>query len=220
VSPRHQDPSNRTALINAAARLVAEEGPRGLSTRRLAAATGMSTMAVYTYFGSMSGVVREIARDGFERLQRLFDRVQPTDDLVADLALLGRAYRYNAVTSRHVFEVMFGGSNLAGFARTEDDRHHGRYTLEPVVECTHRCVAAGRFRAGDPAVVAHHMWTGVHGTVVLELGGYLAEPYSANRVFETQLISLMVGAGDDPSRAGQSVASSAARFSSLFGPTT
>ena len=57
-------------------------------------------MAVYTYFGSMSAIVREIVHDGFARLKRLFDLVEATDDPVADLALLGRVYRHNAITNR------------------------------------------------------------------------------------------------------------------------
>lgn len=101
---------------------------------------------------SLSGVMREILRDGFERLAQLFERVKPTDDPVADLALLGREYRYNALTSRHVFEVMFGGSNLAGFTLTAEDRQQGRYTLMPVTECTQRCMTAARFRPGDAAL--------------------------------------------------------------------
>lgn len=217
MSPRRLNPDNRTVLIDAAAKLVAETGPHGLSARRLAAEAGTSTMAVYTYFGSMSAIVREIVNDGFARLKRLFNLVEPTDDPVADMALLGRVYRYNAVTNRHVFEVMFGGSSLAGFTLTDDDRQHGRYTLTPVVECASRCLAAQRFRAGDSTLIAHTMWTSVHGTVTLELGDYLAEPYDASYCFESQLVCLMVGAGDDLARAESSVASSRSRFSSTFG---
>lgn len=217
MSPRRLNPDNRTTLIDAAARLVAEGGPRSLSARLLAREAGTSTMAVYTYFGSMSAIVREIVHDGFARLQRLFDLVEATDDPVADMALLGRVYRHNAVTNRHVFEVMFGGSSLAGFALTEEDRQHGRYTLTTVVDCAHRCTAAGRFRPGDPVLKAHHMWLGVHGTVLLDLGGYLVSPYDASRCFESQLVSLMIGAGDDPVSAARSVTASGRRFDAGFG---
>jgi AcrR family transcriptional regulator len=220
VSPRQQDPSNRAALVSAAARLIAKGGPQSLSARRVAAATGMSTMAVYTYFGSMNGVVREIARDGFERLAHLFRLVEQTDDPVADLAMLGRVYRYNALTNGHVFEVMFGASNLAGFTLTEEDRQQGRYTLSTVVECAGRCVAADRFAPADPVLVAHQMWIGVHGTTVLELGRYLVPPYDGSGLFEPQLVGLMLGAGDEPARARASVASSLSRFQSSFGPAT
>jgi AcrR family transcriptional regulator len=216
VSPRRQNPDNRTTLIDTAARLVAEGGPRSLSARRLATEAGTSTMAVYTYFGSMSAIVREIVHDGFARLQRLFDLVESTDDPVADMALLGRVYRHNAITNRHVFDVMFGGSSLAGFALTEEDRQYGRYTLAAVVDCANRCIAAGRFRQDDPALKAHHMWLGVHGTVLLDLGGYLVPPYDPSLCFETQLVSLMIGAGDDPARAAKSVTASGSRFTAEF----
>jgi AcrR family transcriptional regulator len=218
VSPRRLNPANRTALIDAAAKLVAQDGPRALSARRVATEAGTSTMAVYTYFGSMSAIVREIVHDGFARLKRLFDLVEPTADPVGDMALLGRVYRHNAVTNRHVFEVMFGGSSLAGFALTEDDRQHGRYTLAPVEDFARRCVSAGRFRPDDPGLLAHNMWLGVHGTVILEIGGYLVEPYDANVCFESQLISLMVGAGDDLESARESVSDSIKRFRSLLPP--
>jgi AcrR family transcriptional regulator len=215
MSPRRLDPSVRTALIDIAARLIYEAGPAALSTRRLAAEVGTSTMAVYTYFGSMSALVREIVHEGFARLQRLFDLVEPTDDAVADLALLGRAYRHNAVTNPDVFSVMFGGSSLSGFSLTEEDRQYGRYTLTAVIDCADRCVQTGRFREEDPALIAHQMWLGVHGTGTLELGAYLIDPYDADRCFEAQLISLMVGAGDDLGRAAESVAASKARFGTL-----
>lgn len=215
---RRHDPTNRVTLLNAAARLIAMGGPRSLSAQRLAAATGMSTMAVYTHFGSVNGIVREVTRDGFKRLELLFMLAGQTDDPVADMAMLGRIYRYNAMTNGHAFEVMFGSSNLAGFALTEEDRLHGRYVLGTVVECAQRCIAASRFTPDDPVLIAHHMWMGVHGTTMLELGRYLVPPYDGNGFLEQQLASLMVGAGDERARAKASVAASLSHFSSKFGP--
>lgn len=217
VSPRRLDPKVRLALIEAAARLVTETGTEGLSTRRIAAEAGTSTMAVYTYFGSMSELLREIVHDGFARLERTFGEVEPTDDPVADMALLGRAYRFNAIANRDMFGVMFGGSSLAGFALTDDDRQYGRYTLSGVIECAARCIDAGRFRYDDPGLMAHQMWLAVHGTVTLEIGGYLIAPYDADRCFEAQLTALMIGAGDQPELAHKSIATSLDRFRIVFG---
>lgn len=216
MSPRRRDPDNRAALIDVAAELIAESGPAALTTRRLAAEAGTSTMAVYTHFGGMTGLVREIVHEGFARLQQLFDLVEPSHDPVADMALLGRAYRHNAVANSHVFRVMFGGASLAGFALSEEDRQYGRYTLSSVVECAQRCVAAERFRQDDPMLVTHQMWLGVHGTVTLEIDGYLVPPYDADACFEMQLISVMVGAGDDRESALASIAASDERFRSMF----
>jgi hypothetical protein len=60
------------------------------------------------------------------------------------------------------------------------------------------------------------MWLAVHGMVLLDLGGYLVPPYDASLCFETQLVSLMIGAGDDPVSAGTSVTVSGARFAAAF----
>jgi AcrR family transcriptional regulator len=208
MCPRRLDPNNRSALIDAAARLLSEEGPGALSTRRLAAETGMSTMAVYTYFGSMSALVREIVYEGFARLAKVFDVVQSTDDPVCDMAMIGRAYRQNATTNPHAFSVMFGSSSLAGFELSAEDRQHGIYTLSGVVACAERCISANRFRPADAGLVAYQMWNAVHGTVSLELGGYLIDPYGPDRCFEAQLTGLMIGAGDAPETAAASVAAS------------
>jgi len=208
VSPRRADPKLGIALIDIGARLLSEEGPRALSTRRLAAEAGCSTMAVYTHFGGMTGLVRAMVHEGFARLQRYFGRVCDTDDPVADMALLGRAYRHNAQRNPHLYNIMFGTSTHAGFSLTEQDRQHGRYTLVKVVDAAARCISTGRFTATDPELVAHHMWTAVHGIVTLELGHYLVPPYDPDTCFEAQLINLMVAQGDGPDAASRSVQTS------------
>jgi hypothetical protein len=55
----------------------------------------------------------------------------------------------------------------------------------------------------------------VHGTVTLELGDYLIEPWDADRCFEAQLTSLMIGAGDEAARAEASVAASRERCAGI-----
>lgn len=189
-----------------------------MSSRRIAKLAGTSTMAVYTHFGSMSGLVREIVHEGFGRLAAAFERVKTTDDSVQDLAVMGRVYRRNAVENANLYSVMFGGRSLAGFELTEEDRQYGRFNLLPVIDCTARCIADGRFAKEEAMLVAHHMWLAMHGQVTLELGGYLIEPYDADRCFESQLVTLMVGAGDSAEAATESVRASAEVFAREFGP--
>ena len=202
-------------LLQIAARLLAEEGLEAMSTRRIATEAGTSTMAVYTHFGSMSGLVREIVHEGFARLERNFARIAWSTDPVSDLALFGRAYRHTAVTNANLYSVMFGGRSLAGFRLADEDRQYGRFTMVRVAECAARCVTAERFRPADPDLVAHHMWLAVHGLVTLELGEYLVDPCAADRCFETQLVTLMVGAGDGYEPATRSVAASAELFARI-----
>ena len=211
MSPRPADPELAATLIETAARLLAEEGPGALSTRRLAAEAGTSTMAVYTYFGGMDDLVRAMVREGFAMLDERMSAVAQTADPASDVAALGIAYRRNALDHRHLYSVMFGGSNLAGFRLTDEDRQHGRYTLDILVKAVARGMAAGRFTAGDAELAAHQMWIAVHGLVTLELGGYLTDPYDADTCFDAQIRGLLIGAGDDIAAATQSVAASRMR---------
>lgn len=197
MSPRRIDPQLAATLLEAAAHLLAEEGTAGLTTRRLAAAVGTSTTAVYTYYGGMDNLVRAMVHEGFARLHRRMSTVRATPDAVADIMALGYAYRANALDHPHLYLVMFGSSSLGGFALGDGDRQHGRYTLEPLVDAVSRAMEQQRFRTGDPLLVAQGMWIALHGLVTLELGGYLIDPYDADLCFEAQLRSLMVGAGDD-----------------------
>ncbi len=197
MSPRRTDPELATALLEAAASLLATEGTAGLTTRRLAAAVGASTTVVYTYFGGMDNLIRAMVHEGFTRLHRRMATVQSSTDPVADIMALGYAYRANALQYPQLYLVMFGSAALGGFALAEGDRQHGRYTLEPLAEAVSRAIDHGRFRTGDALLAAQNMWIALHGLVTLELGGYLISPYDAEVCFETQLRSLMVGAGDE-----------------------
>ncbi|MYS21645.1 MULTISPECIES: TetR/AcrR family transcriptional regulator [unclassified Streptomyces] len=201
MSPRHIDPKLGENLIEAAAKLLAEEGPQALSTRRLAAAVGTSTMAVYTRFGGKEDLVRAMVREGFQLLDQEMTAVHETADPVCDVVALGWAYRRNALEHRNLYGVMFGGPGLGGFALTDEDRQHGRYTLSSVVRAVERCMEAKRFHAGDAQLVAHQLWIALHGLVTLELGGYLIPPYDADTCYEAQISALLVGAGEDPAEA-------------------
>jgi hypothetical protein len=125
---------------------------------------------------------------------------------VADVITLGHAYRDNALEYPNLYAVMFGGSALGGFALTDEDRQHGRYTLAVLVETVARAMAAGRYRSDDPQLVAQQMWIALHGLVTLDLGGYLVPPYDAEVCFEAQLRAMMLGAGDDIAATDQSMA--------------
>lgn len=205
VSPRPAQPDVRRALIEAAATKLAESGPDGLSTRQLAREVGVSTTALYTYFGGMDDLVRAMVHEGFARLNSVLTATETCEDPVADVVRLGRIYRENALRNRHLYAVMFGGSALAGFSLTDEDRGHGLYTLDLLITAVERCVKAGRFRAGDPALTAHQLWMSIHGIVTLEIGGYLFEPYDADACFDAQVCTLLVGSGDEMEKARESI---------------
>ncbi|HEU4841752.1 MAG TPA: helix-turn-helix domain-containing protein, partial [Ilumatobacteraceae bacterium] len=65
--PRARNPDVADRLLEAAARVLAEEGRDAVTARRLATEVGASTMAVYTHFGSMDELLLGLWREGFRR---------------------------------------------------------------------------------------------------------------------------------------------------------
>lgn len=208
VSPKVADPAMRTALIEHAARLIAEEGGDALTLRRLAAEVGTSTMAIYTHFGGMEELRREVRREGFVRLARHLGGVEATDDPVADLIVLGWAYHVNATTNPDLYRVMFMERTLDGEpgSRLDDT------TFQMLIGAVARCLDAGRIRPAEPLALAHQLWATSHGVAALQLAGILA-PGDAVDTLEALGANLISGFGDDLERLAASYERARARLS-------
>lgn len=139
-----------------------------VSLRRLAADVGTSTMAVYTHFGGMDELMREVRREGFRRLADHLATVQTTSDPVADLAALGWAYCLNAIENPTLYRAMF-------FETTDDlaEAASGAATFLPVVDALERAITAGRIDGPDAWDPAVQLWALTHGAVCLALAGML-----------------------------------------------
>lgn len=162
-----RDPEIRKRLIEAAARIVKEEGSAALSTRRLAEEVGTSTMAVYTYFSGMGELQRAVRREGFDRLAQRLGEVTPSKDPLAEIAALGDAYVDVALSNPDLYRFMFMETPW------EDDLATGIATFERVVQALERAKRAGRLSRGSPELVARECWVAVHGGVSLALVGML-----------------------------------------------
>lgn len=206
VSPRTADPEIRAALIEAAARLLVEEGPAALTTRRLATEVGTSTMAVYTHFAGMDRLRASLAEEGFRRLAARLDLVDATDDPVADICVMGVAYVTNAITNPHLYHFMFSESK-------EHESEIGQGTFQRLVDGVARAVAAGRFD-GDPEHLAKQLWVMTHGIATLEIAGVLTD--EGLRIFADMGLNLFLSFGDYPARATRSVATAGARLPATF----
>lgn len=88
--PKEHNEATRTALLEAAERLVAERGSSALSVRAVAEAADTTTRAVYSLFGSKDGLLVEaLARDAFEFLYTEIGRLEETTDPASDLIDVG-----------------------------------------------------------------------------------------------------------------------------------
>lgn len=172
--------------MDAGGRLLAQEGPEALSTRRVAQEVATSTTAVYNLFGDKAGLVRAMFLAGFERLARRFAALPRTADPVADLIALGHAYRANALANPHLYELMFGRP-IPQFRPDEADLARVQGTFAALVRAIERCVDAGGFAPADAEDVAVHLHALVHGLSSLELRGALGTEPEADGHWQSAL---------------------------------
>ena len=159
--------AKRRVLLDAAARILAEEGHRAVSVRRVAAAAGTSTMAVYTWYGGKPQLMRALFREAFSRFRdRLLGESAGADPLAA-LVRLGWAYRTFALAEPDLYTVMFG-QDSALFDPGPEDVRLALGTFEILVAAVSRCAEAGMLRC-DPQQGAWRIWAAAHGAVSLEL---------------------------------------------------
>jgi AcrR family transcriptional regulator len=189
----------RPALIEAAARLIATEGPAALTLRRVADAVGTSTMAIYTHFGGMPELRRAVRREGFARLAARGAQIGESDDPVADLAMLGLAYNENAISNPHLYRVMFMEQPLE-----EADADAMTETSDMLAAAVQRCIASGRFAPADARELARQFWAVGHGALTIQMAHLLA-PEEAFRTAVGAVFHLFCAWGDDPDAARRSL---------------
>jgi AcrR family transcriptional regulator len=205
-------------MLNAAVRLLDDEGPDALQTRRVASAAGTSTMAVYTHFGGMRGLIAEVAEESLRQFDAALT-VPQTDDPVADLMTTGAAYRRYAIERPHMYRLMFGSTSAHGInapshnllALTLAEIEQNIPSFAHVVRAVRRSTLAGRISFGsaddDATVVATaaQFWALMHGFMLLELAGFFGDDGAAvGPVLGSMIRNLFVALGDSPERVEQS----------------
>jgi AcrR family transcriptional regulator len=208
------DGDAREQLIEAGIRLLEQHGPQVLQARKVAAEAGASTMAVYTHFGGMAGLIDAIAGEAFARFARALTEVPQTEDPVADFLAMGFAYRRFALANPQRYQLFFGiGSPAEPTDRADvtitgatTDRAGKAASFEALLHAVRRMIAAGRIRDDGELPIAGRMWSLIHGAVMLELAGFFGhEDDGPTQVLVPMTLDLLVGMGDDRDTATRSM---------------
>jgi AcrR family transcriptional regulator len=162
--------STKTRLFQAARALFDEEGEAGLSMRRIAAAVGMTPMAIYKHYADKDALVNALMLDGFDAWEARATRIAETDP-AAWLRALAIAFLDFALTEPRRYEAAFL-LRASQARRYPDDFAAGR---SPVVHLARRHAERLRARGrGGPTA----------GDVVLALSALcqgLVDMYRAGR---------------------------------------
>ncbi|MDO5606033.1 MAG: TetR/AcrR family transcriptional regulator [Paracoccus sp. (in: a-proteobacteria)] len=102
----------RRATLDAARRLIAEDGPEALTARKLAAAVGYTPGTIYNLFESLPDVLWHVNRENFTRIAALFDDLPQAG---ADVRLRALAARYLDLVDQEpaLFRALFEGARVS-----------------------------------------------------------------------------------------------------------
>lgn len=187
----------RQGMLDAATRMLTEEGPSALTVRRVADAVNCSTTLLYSLFGGKDGLANELYLEGFARLKAEFAAVAaPAAKKKADsgglapLLLLARVYHDYAKRNPSYYMVMFGDA-IAGFVPPAESRNKAWESLAILIDTFDACMKNGALPPSNPIAAARLLWAAMHGAVSLELKGYYLKTERANELFDAAVNAVL-----------------------------
>jgi AcrR family transcriptional regulator len=163
----------KNALIDTALKQIAARGPRALSLREVARATGVSHASTYRHFPNKESVLATIAEQGFRKLsQAMRAAAQRERDVLKVLLRVGAAYVDFGVSHPHHLQVMFGDF-IVRQAAYPSLVEAGKEAYELLAAAVRSGQQAGRIRAEDSPLVELAAWSQVHGLALLIASGQI-----------------------------------------------
>jgi len=175
----------RRALLQEAARTIADEGVEGLTLRDVGARLGVSRTALYRHFADKSALLAAVAREGFQRFRNDLHEAWMQDEGTRNgLERMGVAYVHFAVTHPAHYRVMFGGyRQLCG--RDPELQADAAAAFSVLVDALVALQRAGVVRRDDPRHLAEFIWAIVHGIAMLAIDGQLGADAEVSRAPDT-----------------------------------
>jgi AcrR family transcriptional regulator len=180
----------RSALVEAAERVLEGDGLAGLTVRAVAIEAGVAPMGVYNHLQDKAGLLLAV-------LGRAFDRLASATAWRSDvppetaLRMIGEAYRRLAHERPVTYGLMFGApSSVQTLEQIGEHADAAYHQLVHAVRCAQQI---GVLRCGDPDVLAGAIWSALHGAISLELSRSLPHTHAADAIYDTVLD--MIGRG-------------------------
>lgn len=196
--------SLRQGMLDAATRLLTEEGPAALTVRRVADAVNCSTTLLYSLFGGKDGLANELYLEGFARLKAEFaaasaqsSKKKSDQGGLAPLLLHARVYHQYARRNPSYYMVMFGDA-IAGFVPPVESRKQAWESLAVLIDTFDACMKNGTLPPSNPTAAARLLWAAMHGAVSLELKGYYLKTERADELFDAAVNAVLRSLQMDP----------------------
>ena len=192
-----EDSQTRAQLVDAAERLMLEEGYAAVTSRRVASEAGLKPQLVHYYFRTMDDLFLAVFRRRAEEDLARFEHALATD------CSLGRLWSLNSERSAAVFTIEFVAlANHRKAIRAEIASYAERFRAAQLEAVSAGLAAAGVDKGRLPPVVALLLMTGLSQVLALEQMLGVTSGHDATTEFVEEAIARMEGrpARSKPSR--------------------
>jgi AcrR family transcriptional regulator len=184
--------STREALLQAAQALFEKGGTEAMSFRAIASSAGCSHSKLYSYFDSKADIVDALRLRAYGLLtDRLIGASEIGESPLESLRGLADAYMRFGLEQPRMYGLLYSREGQMG----ESDYPLYEAKVAALGVCRDAIAAAADAGlvdlAVDPLTAAHIFWSGAHGLVELELGGFLVMGRTVDGL-STDLVAVLI----------------------------
>jgi AcrR family transcriptional regulator len=181
----------RCGILDAALKIVQEEGWHALSMRKIGEAIEYTAPIIYGYFESKEAILLELTNQGF---RLLCARMKAARDIHTDpgaqLEEMWLSYWDFAFEETAYYQLMYGVE--MGCCQVQNRTPEMDATKEMLNSCIRELIAGSKNPGADPCRTFYTFWAVVHGLISLNIVRKTELPLEWNRVILRDAIRAIV----------------------------
>jgi AcrR family transcriptional regulator len=186
------DQATEERIAETALNLLETGGEDGVSMRRVAAAVGITPMAIYHHFADRRALLNFVVDREFTKYSESLQATPRRGTYESQILTCMDAYIDYAFAHPRIFDYVFAEPRPGARRFPEDFRARRSPTLNPVADLLQKAMEAGYLKQDDVWELAMELWAHTHGYVSLYRGGRFDLPEKEFRALVRRSIRRMI----------------------------
>jgi AcrR family transcriptional regulator len=186
------DQATEERIAETALKLLETGGEDGVSMRRVAAAVGITPMAIYHHFADRKALLNFVVDREFTKYSETFQALPRRGTYESQILTCMDTYIDYAFAHPRIFDYVFAEPRPGARRFPEDFRARRSPTLNPVADLLQKAMEAGYLKQDDVWELAMELWAHTHGYVSLYRGGRFNLPEKEFRALVRRSIRRML----------------------------
>jgi AcrR family transcriptional regulator len=186
------DQATEERIAETALKLLETGGEDGVSMRRVAAAVGITPMAIYHHFADRRALLNFVVDREFTKYSESLQATPRRGTYESQILTCMDAYIDYAFAHPRIFDYVFAEPRPGARRFPEDFRARRSPTLNPVADLLQKAMEAGYLKQDDVWELAMELWAHTHGYIALYRGGRFDLPEKELRALVRRSIRRMI----------------------------